>query len=193
MPLVRTGEVIVDKTRFDDEAGITLVEVLVSIVILGIVLTAFFQVMAGNLQSLSDSRARQEASQLTTEVIELLRSFQPPEIAMFDDPLMTDPDEFVMTFSTVGCVAGQVDPDGDGPIGCEALRGTDGGAITSVLPWQGSRPGSPITISTWATDATGTDVPPDSIRVTVTATYELTDGPQVVRRQALFSRVGRGG
>lgn len=191
MPLVRTGEVTVDKSRIDDEAGITLVEVLVSIIILGIVLTAFFQVMAQNLRSLSDSEARQEASQATTERIELLRDLQPPEIAMFVDPLITDPDEFNENFSAGGCAAGFVDPDGGGTIGCEALRITDGGAITSTAPWQETLTDSPITVTTWATEATGADVPPNSIRVTVTASYELTNGPQVVRRQAIFSTVGR--
>lgn len=178
------------KRMQEDEAGITLVEVLVAIVVLGIVLTAFFEVMTGNLRSLSDSRARQEASQASTEVLERLRATTPAEIAMNIDT--ANADRFVP--ATVSCgtptaVQGRIDPDGDEPLGCEELRLNTSGVIENVMPWFGDT--NNVSVSTYATTAAGTNVPAGSIRVTVVVDYELADGPKQIRRSAFFSEVPR--
>ncbi|MFT4837923.1 MAG: Tfp pilus assembly protein PilV, partial [Nonlabens sp.] len=83
------------------ESGVSLVETLVTFMLIGIAMTAFFAAIIGGLQSLSESRARQAASQVATEVIEGLRARAPAEIAMYVVPLLMLPDEFDST--TVSC------------------------------------------------------------------------------------------
>lgn len=180
----------------DDESGITLVEIMLSLLVLGVVLTAFFTVVTGGLQSLSESRARQMSSQLSTEVIEELRRLSPSEIAMNDDDTSGD----YFDTSTVSCTdsggtthSGWFDPDGDGPLDCEEIETAMQGAITSKAPYQTTTTEG-ITVTTIATNAepTNSDVPDDTVRVTVVTEYSLPAGTEEIRRSALFSEVSRG-
>lgn len=174
----------------DDEAGITLVEIMVSLVIIGVVLTAFFTVLTGGLQSLSESRTRQTTSQLSTAIIEDLRRLAPSEIAMYDDPTGVFPGEFDPT--TVSCAGtpGEFDPDGPGPLGCEVIVTNPLGAIRDEAPFQETV--DAVDVVTIATEAVGAGVPDDTVRVTVVMTYDLPAGTEVVRRSGLFSEVSRG-
>lgn len=185
----------------DDESGITLVEILFSLVILGIVLTAFVQVIAGGLRSLSDSGNRQQSSQMSTEVIETLRALSPAEAALYVDPLVTDATEVDPT-AVSDCTAqidddgdGTVDrtplgfdPDGPGPLDCEELRTSSQGAITSTMPYAGTAQG--VTVTTIATISKEA-LTEGMGRVTVVLDYS-SPGAQQIRRQALFSEVSRG-
>lgn len=166
--------------KIDDESGITLVEIMVSILILGVVLTAFFGVLARNLRSLSDSQARQEASFVASQVIETLRELPVSSARM---AASYDP-----TLVSCGGTNGQVDVHGDGSV-CEPLDidpFIDLNRIDESAPWTGSS--DAVTYATYATTAAGTD----SVRVTVVVDYELTDGPKQVRRSTLVSKVNRG-
>lgn len=177
--------------RTTDETGITLVEVMVSLLILGVVLTAFFRVITGGLQSLTETRAAQTSSQLATEIIEDLRRLSPSEIAMYNDPLATESDEFdPATVSCVGSGAGYFDPDGAGPMGCEEIVTASQGAITSDAPFQTTYEG--VTVTTIATVADDPDVPDDTVRVTVLLVNSVTGTTEEIRRSALFSEVSRG-
>lgn len=175
----------------DDEAGITLVEIAVSLVILGFVLTTFFLVITNGLQSLSDSRARQSSSQVSTEIVEQLRALPASQIAMYT-PATADGNQFDPGSVVCDGVAGQYDPDGPGPLGCEVIRVSDQGEILGVAPFQGAVPGELVTVTTIATVAEGADVPPETTRVTVVLDYTLPDGSEQIRRSALFSEVSRG-
>lgn len=168
-----------------DESGITLVEIAVSLAILGLVLTAFFTVITGGLQSLSESRSRQAASQVATEVIETLRGVAPSQIAM-------DSDDFNPLSVSCDGTTGEFAPDGDAPTDCEVVRSASLGAITQSLPYTGDVAAVSGTVRTYATTATGSDVPGGTVRVTVLVEYELPGGSDEVRRSALFSEVDRG-
>lgn len=178
------------------EDGITLVEIMISLVILGVVLIAFLQSMVGSLRSLGDSGSRQESSQLSTEVIEELRALSPPEIALDADTVDTvalsdctaqvDDDGD----GTVDRTPAGYDPDGAGPLACEELVVRGFGAITSSLPYAGTVDG--VTVTTIATAQASDDVQSGVTRVTVVLDYELPGGTKQVRREALFSEVSRG-
>lgn len=180
--------------RVDDEAGITLVEIMVSLLVLGLVLTAFFRVVTGGLESLSESRARQTTSQVSTEIIEELRRLSPSEIALRDDPAVEgEPGEIKATsFECLG-TAGEFDPDGPGPLGCEVVVSNSQGAIVSDVDAPFQRVVDAVTVVTVPTLAdTSTGIPDDTVRVTVVMEYELGGDAEVVRRSALFSEVSRG-
>lgn len=163
----------------DSEDGITLVEIMVAILILGVVLTAFFGVMARNLRSVSDSQARQEASFVASQVIETLRELpvSSARMAVSYDPTLVSCDG-----------PGKVDVHGDGTV-CEPLDidpFIDLNRIDESAPWTGSS--DAVTYATYATTPVGTD----SVRITVVVDYELTDGPKQVRRSTIVSEVNRG-
>ena len=191
-------------SRTQDEAGMTLVEIVVALLLLGVVLTAFFRVITGGLQSLSDSGQRQDASQLTTESIETLRSLAPSEVALKVDPMITEADEVDVT-ALSNCVAhldddgdgtsdrtapGYFDPDAGGMAECEELVTNPQGAVTSTVPFNGTKYG--VDITTVPTLVSTAGVQSDVTRVTTIVTYELQDGVQTIRRQAYFSEVSRG-
>ena len=175
----------------DDEAGITLVEIMLSLLLLGIVLTAFFAVITNSLRSLSDSRLRQTASQVSTELIEDLRVLSPSEIAMYNDPNDGVGGDFDATTVSCGGNTGSFDPDGDGPLGCETIVVDTFGAVTAAAPWQTTTTDG-VTITTIATEVDDVDVPAGTVRVTVVADYTLPNGSEQIRRSALFSEVPRG-
>lgn len=174
--------------QIDDESGITLVEIVLSLLLLGVVLSALFSVLTGGLRSLSESRARQTSSQLATEVIEELRRLSPSEIAMFDDPV--DPEAFDPLTVSCGGDPGEFDPDGDGPLGCEVIATAGQGAIRNAAPFQTTFDG--VTVTTIATEVADPAVPDDTIRVTVVLDYSTAQGDEQIRRSALFSEVSRG-
>ena len=174
----------------DDEAGITLVEIIVSLFVLGLLLTTFFTVLIGGLGSLSESRARQTTSQVATEIIEELRRLSPSEIAMYNDPLDTTGPVFDPTTVSCGGVPGEFDPDGPGPIGCEVVVTATQGAIRDEAPFQASV--DAVDVVTIATAATGPGVPDDTVRVTVVGTYAVANSTGEIRRSTLFSEVSRG-
>lgn len=186
----------------DDEAGITLVEIMISLLILGLVLTTFFTVITGGLQSLSDSGNRQDSSQLSTQSIETLRSVSPAEVALKVDPLDPGASVDVAAFSnctadvdddadgTIDRTAPGFDPDDAGPVACEELVTTPQGAVRPALPFNGTSDG--VTVTTAPTYVAEAGVQSDVVRVTVVLDYELQNGPQQVRRQAYFSEVSRG-
>lgn len=179
--------------KFDDESGITLVEIVLSLLILGVVLTALFGVLTGGLRSLSESRARQTSSQLATEIIEELRRLSPSEIAMYYDGTLDEPEEFDPTTVPSTCAAGYFDPDGDGtgPLGCEKIATADQGAIRDAPPFQTTFEG--VTVTTIATEvAIDAAIPEDTIRVTVVLDYSTAVNDEQIRRSALFSEVSRG-
>lgn len=176
--------------QIDDESGITLVEITLSLLVLGVVLTAFFSVLTGGFRSLSESRARQTSSQLSTEIVEELRRLSPSEIAMYNDGT-GDPEEFdPSTVSCDGSGAGYFDPDGDGPLGCEKIATADQGAIRNAAPFQTTFDG--VTVTTIATEVADPAIPDDTIRVTVVLDYSTAENDEQVRRSALFSEVSRG-
>lgn len=189
----------------EPEAGITIVEIVISLVLLGIVLSAFLGVMVNGLRALTDSGQRQVSSQQATEVLEVLRAKTPSEIALYDDPLVTDAAEVDLTTIT-NCTAsvdddgdGTIDrtpagydPDGAGPLPCEELRALPSGAITAATdqPYFGTEDG--VTVQTVATRVAEGGVQNGLTRVTVVLTYQLPEGVETVRRQSLFSEVSRG-
>lgn len=168
-----------------DDDGITLVEIVVALFILGFVMSTFVAAQATSLQSLTDSRARQDASQVATEVLERLRDRPPSSIAMSPS---FDP-------TTVSCgdpaVTGFFDVFGDGSL-CEPLAHDPDPLATGVIddspPWTGSL--RAVDYAVYATEVAGDPV--GRIRVTVVATYELTDGPRQIHRQTFFSEISRG-
>lgn len=178
------------------EEGITLIEIVISLVILGVVLIAFLQTMVGGLRSLNDSGARQTSSQLSTEVIEELRAMSPPEIALrttavdlaalSDCTAQVDDDDD----GTVDRTPAGYDPDGAGPLACEELVVRGAGAITSSEPFARTKDG--VTVTTFATAQTSSNVQTGITRVTIVLDYDLPGGASQVRRQALFSEVSRG-
>jgi type II secretory pathway pseudopilin PulG len=176
------------------ESGVSLVETLVTFMLIGIAMTAFFAAIIGGLQSLSESRARQAASQVATEVIEGLRARAPAEIAMYVVPLLMLPDEFDSTTVSCGGTLGAFDPDGGGPIGCEPLAENELGAIHAAAPYQGSVVSSvaEIRVVTIATQVVDSAIPAGTTRVTVVVSYDLPRGSKEVRRSTLFSEVSRG-
>lgn len=187
------------------EDGITLVEIMISLLVLGVVLSAFFQVITGGLRSLSDSNNRQDASQIATDSIETLRALSPPEIAMLVDPLAAPAGEVdLATFPT--CTASVdhdddpvtanvsvtgFDPDGAGPIPCEQIVQSPQGAITSTAPFNATINGVDLlTVATFTMDGAG--VQDGVVRVTAVSEYDIGAGAEVIRRQAYFSEINRG-
>lgn len=162
------------------EDGITLVEIMISIFILGVVLTAAFGVFTRNLISLADSEARQEASFATSEIIETLR-----ELPVTSARMATSYDP---TLVSCGGTSGEVDVFGDGT--CEPLAidpSIDVDRIDNTAPWVGTT--GAVSYATYATAVAGTD----AVRVTVVAQYELGgEGLKEVRRSTLISEVERG-
>lgn len=164
----------------DREDGITLVEIMISILLLGIVLTAYFGVMSRNLRSLSDSQARQEASFVTSQVIETLRDLPVTSARMAAS--------YEPTLVSCNGTTGEVDVYGDESL-CEPLEidpTIEIDRIDDTAPWTGTS--DAVTYATYATNVSGTD----AVRVTVVAQYELTDGPKEIRRNTIVSEVGRG-
>lgn len=167
------------------EAGITLVEIMISLIVLGVVLTAFFGVSTRNLRSISDSQARQEASFSASQVIETLYELPVTSARMsatYDPTLVSCQD-------TSGVVTtGSVDVFGDGSV-CEELAIDPSivvDRIDDTAPWTGTS--DAVSYATYATVVAGTE----AVRVTVIADYELTDGPKEIRRSTLISEVDRG-
>lgn len=174
----------------DDQSGITIVEIMVSLAILGLVLTTFFMVITNGLQSHSDAGARQNSSQLSTEVIEGLRTVAPAEVAMYV-PATADSESFDPTSVSCGGVQGEYDPDGDGPLGCEEVVVADLGAIRVAEPYNFTSPEG-ITVTTIATLAEDPEVPDNTVRVTVVTEYQIAGDAGLIRRSSLFSEVPRG-
>ena len=173
-------------TNLQDDSGITLVEVMISLVLLLIVLGAFTTVVSRGLQSLSESRARQAASQVATQAIEELRNTAPVSVRINSDVVTVSA---LSNCTTASATAG-FDPDGAGPLGCESFATRPGGAITTGAPFAGTE--DAVTYFTGATIAEGADVPPGSVRVVVQSRYDLPGDSAVIRRQAIFSEVPRG-
>lgn len=176
--------------RDTGEAGITLVEIMVSLLVLGLVLTTFFTVITNGLRSLSESRARQTTSQASTEIIEELRRLAPSEIRMYNDPAVADGAEFDPSTVSCGGNTGEFDPDGPGPLACEEIVTNPLGAIRNADPFFSTV--DRVTVETFATEAVGAGIPDDTVRVTVVMTYDLDGAVEEVRRSALFSEVSRG-
>lgn len=181
---------------FADDEGITLVEVMITLLILLVVFAAFVATIIAGLRSLSESRARQFASQVATESIENLRAHPHSAIAMDSDTVD------ILAIST--CTAavdddgdGTIDrtppgfdPDGPGQIGCEEIAARTSGAITMDGPFAGTEDN--VTFVTIGTFAQDDNIPSGPVRVTVESDYSLSGGAATIRRQALFSEVSRG-
>lgn len=182
--------------RLSDDEAITLVEVMISMLIMLVVFAAFVGTIIAGLHSLSESRARQFASQVATESIENLRTRSHPAIAMDSDTVV------ITTISdctaavdddgdgTIDRTPLGFDPDGSGPIGCEEIAARAGGVITSDDPFAGTEDN--VTYATISTFAQDDDIPSGPVRVTVESRYSLPGDAATIRRQALFSEVSRG-
>lgn len=105
-------------------------------------------------------------------------------------PVIADGEEFDPTSVSCGGTAGEFDPDGPGPIGCEVLVTSTLGAIRNTEPFFDAV--DRVDVVTIATEASGIGIPDGTVRVTVVATYEVAAGSGVVRRSGLFSEVSRG-
>lgn len=177
------------------EDGITLVEMMIALLVLLVVFSAFVGAIIGGLRSLSESRARQFASQVATESIENLRTLPHSAVAMADTvdiaaisnctASVDDDGDGTIDRTPLG-----FDPDGTGPIDCEEIAARASGAITMAEPFAGTE--DSVTFVTIGTFAQDDNVPSGPVRVTVESNYSLSGGSATIRRQALFSEVSRG-
>lgn len=178
------------------EDGITLIEVMITLFLLLVVFSAFVATIIGGLRSLSESRARQFASQVATESIEHLRTQTHAAIAMDSDTVdlvaisdctasVDDDGDGTIDRTPLG-----FDPDGPGPIGCEEIAARASGVITTAEPFAGTEDNvTYVTVGTFAQDG---DIPSGTVRITVESAYSLPGDAATIRRQALFSEVSRG-
>lgn len=171
--------------RLSDDEAITLIEVMIALLVLLVVLSAFVATIIAGFQSLSESRARQFASQVATESIENLRTLPQSAIALDTNTV----DIAAISNCTVNSLPG-FDPDGPGLIDCEEIVSRPGGSITSAAPYAGTQEGvTYVTVPTYTQDGS---VPSGTVRVTVESGYSLPGDTATIRRQALFSEVSRG-
>ncbi len=138
-------------------AGMTLVELLVSLAVAGVILGAGAVGLVGAVGGLDYARENREATDLLTEVIEGARSEDLAAVAVRSDAagqaeLAADPN-----LTTSGGVR-WLDPDGTGPLGVEEVVTSSTGAITPRR--QLVRDGTPYTVRTYVTepaDAAGSE------------------------------------
>jgi type II secretory pathway pseudopilin PulG len=175
------------------EDGLTLIETMISLFVLAIVMAGFVQVLASSLSTDAQSRQRQAASQLATEVIETLRDAPPQQVAHFrdPDPLVVDAAEFDSAAFSV-CDSGSGTVDG-APVGvadaCERLLYQSGGVVRNESPYIG--PAVPnLVVTTFVTDASSEAA--GARRVTVVVQSVSPAPPATFTRSAIFSEVSRG-
>ena len=160
-----------------EEAGFSIVEVLMASVILAVGLLALASTAIPSVRALHVAEGRQAATAAATRNLEIVRQLPYDRLAMEDG-----------TFS-----AGTYDPDGDGPLGDELLAVDTDGAIVEALPYWGET-GEQITLETRVTLWCDSGPPCDTLgdedgrRVTVTASWRTGNGDHSTRTSSIIAR-----
>jgi prepilin-type N-terminal cleavage/methylation domain-containing protein len=160
-----------------EEAGFSIVEVLMASVILAVGLLALASTAIPSVRALHVAEGRQAATAAATRNLEMVRQLPYDRVAMTDD-----------TFTP-----GMYDPDGVGPLGEERLVVTADGAIVEVLPYWGVT-GEQITLETHVTLWCDSVPPCDTLgdeagrRVTVTASWRTGNGDHSTRTSSIIAR-----
>lgn len=166
------------RIALDDDAGFSLVEVLVAAAILVIALAGTLQAMLGSMTTVRVARERQQAVAVANEVLERARTVASTSVAMRS--------------GSAELPGSTVDPDGTGPIPAETVLHSTTGAITGS---EFHFTAAPLTVRTWVTwydDPTLTTSTQDLRRVTVTVTWPHDGRTETVRASTLVSAVPRG-
>lgn len=182
----------VGERRRAGQDGISLVEVLVAMSILGVVMTAFAQLVIGSLRSLALSEAQQRAHNAAVGALEYARVLNFDEVAhpwSIDDPdlpfglsvFVPDGSGDIFFDPGSGTLA---DPGGSSPTAEKVFLDKDGGRVTPEEGyWARSDDLELYTIVTLPPDASaGTQV-----RVTVVVEFEVGGQREVLRQSTLIS------
>lgn len=147
-----------------DESGMSLVEILIAVFILGVAVIAIASTAAASLQSLRESRDRQQATQFASTVLEEIRGLPFSDIAL---------DESTVSVTSF-----------DG----EDILATPGGKVTHT------RTRGDHTATTYITviPKSGTEVDDEELRATVLVTWEDVDGAHTVRQETRIAEATRG-
>ncbi len=150
--------------RVDDEAGFTLVEALVSLVVLATVFTALAYAMVGSLRASMMARVEQQGVDFATQALETIRQGDYYDLAHVASDLTGDPR--ITTCGTEQCV----DP-GTGT--AETLVTATNGSVTAHVAAVDAALTNdvPFTLSTYVTDPG--DATADYKRVTVIASWSV--------------------
>lgn len=178
--------------RADDEAGMTLIEVLVAMFILTTAVVAIAAAAAQGLSVTRIARDRDAATAAASTQLEQMRSLPFDEVAHAATVPSSDP----YIDGTV-CSGAAFDSDDGGSAPAEAIHVSPGGAITDALRVQTQ---GRITVHTYITgyhdpDATTGACATDGKRITVIATWsDPTGGEREVRQSTVLAETGgRGG
>jgi len=159
----------------EQDDGMGMVEVIVSMFVLTVAVLAMAQGIALALNSLGTSTQRQQATAEVTAVLEQARSLDHATVAMRTGDAVIP--------------GAQYDPDGAGPLQGEAVLATATGAITGP-PYQSQN--GPRTVRTYVTQFVDPTLPAggdNARRVTAVATYGTG---QEVRQSTLIAATQRG-
>jgi hypothetical protein len=161
------------RRRFDDEAGVSLVEVLVAVFLLLGTFTALAQVATTGLWALRATADRTTAIGLATQAVEAGRSVP-------WEQLVLDEDEF-------SALCGELVPiDEAGTIEEEVLCGPDGGVADGAPFWG---PNGLYELETYVTAIPGFD---NARRITAEVTWEERGRERTVRTSNVVAQVDRG-
>ncbi|MFO8074884.1 MAG: prepilin-type N-terminal cleavage/methylation domain-containing protein [Egibacteraceae bacterium] len=94
----------VERSRLADETGVTLVEMMVALLVLGLVLTAFLSVMTASFSSIRQNAAMTRATALANEVLEEFRAVPWSRLSEFEDCDSTTEARDGQAYSVERCV-----------------------------------------------------------------------------------------
>lgn len=162
-----------NRLRIDD-AGLTLIEVMVAVMVLTASLLSVARVSATGLASLGDSRQRQQAVVLATRSLETARTYPYASLAM----------------RTAETPETTWDPDGAGALPAEQVVRTDTGSVTGASHQVTAGAGSQ-TLRTYVTWYDDPDVggAQNAKRVTTVVGWTAAGGVREVRMSTLVADV----
>lgn len=161
-----------DRGRFSDEAGISLIEVMIAIFLLATAMMALAHVATSGLWSLRATTDRTTAVSLATRAVEAARHLNYEELSL-DAPALPD-----------ACAATTFDVTDDLT---EDVRCSSTGGVGSDLPYWGAD--GVYEIETWVTEIDGF---PNARRVTAVVAFdERGRRDHEVRTSTVIARVDR--
>lgn len=133
------------------EEGLSLVEVLVSLMVLGFVMLTMTYSLTSGYSSLRRAKTTQTATSIGNEQIEAARDLTYDALALVDADLDPTTDSQVLTSCGTLGTGKFFDPDGSGPLNCERLvYSTTGGGIPQHMTTQALN-GETYTVSRYVT------------------------------------------
>lgn len=98
------------QNRLHDEDGMTLVDVVVGIFIIGVIFTAFAAFMLTTLQTVSASEYRTHAVQLATQELDLLQTTEWSTLTGWKNGTTEPPDQYLLLEEKTECAVEAISP-----------------------------------------------------------------------------------